>query len=321
MMNAPAETTSKPTLSIVIPLCDEEGNVALLIEKLRDVLQTLEISYEVILVDDGSRDGTWSLISEAAAMNDRLKGLSLSRNFGHQNALFAGLYHSSGEAVITMDGDLQHPPALVPELFDAWREGYRVVETRRIESEDASFLKRMTSRWFYRIFSFLSGLPLAEGTSDFRLVDRQIVDTILQMRDADLFLRGITHWVGFQKTTIAYNVERRHAGETKYSLRKMIRFAMSSLFSFSMIPLRLGIWLGLITSALAFLELIYILVNYFRGNAITGWASTLTVISFMFGILFILVGIIGAYVGNLLETVKNRPRFIVQDRSGFSDLP
>ena len=293
----------------------------MLLEKLRDVLQTLGIPYEVILVDDGSRDGTWSLISEAAARDDCVKGLSLSRNFGHQNAIFAGLYHALGEAVVTMDGDLQHPPSLVPELFDAWREGCSVVETRRIESEDASFLKRMTSRWFYRIFSLLSGLPLAEGTSDFRLVDRQIVDTILRMRDAELFLRGMTHWVGFQRTTIAYNVERRHAGETEYSLRKMIRFATSSLFSFSMIPLRLGIWLGLITSALAFLELIYILVNYFQGNAITGWASTLTVVSFMFGILFILIGIIGAYVGNVLETVKNRPRFIVQDRSGFSDLP
>jgi len=293
----------------------------LLLEKLRDVLQTLGIPYEVILVDDGSRDGTWSLISEAAARDDCVKGLSLSRKFGHQNAIFAGLYHALGEAVVTMDGDLQHPPSLVPELFDAWREGCSVVETRRIESEDASFLKRMTSRWFYRIFSLLSGLPLAEGTSDFRLVDRQVVDTILRMRDAELFLRGMTHWVGFQRTTIAYNVERRHAGETKYSLRKMIRFATSSLFSFSMIPLRLGIWLGLITSALAFLELIYILVNYFRGNAITGWASTLTVVSFMFGILFILIGIIGAYVGNVLETVKNRPHFIVQDQLGFRDLP
>lgn len=321
MVSAPTETTGKPTLSIVVPLCNEEGNVALLLEKLRDVLQTLQISYEVILVDDGSRDGTWSLVSEAAAKDDRLKGLSLSRNFGHQNAIFAGLYHSSGEAVVTMDGDLQHPPSLVPKLFEAWREGSKVVETRRIESEDASLIKRMTSRWFYRIFSLLSGLPIAQGTSDFRLVDRKIVDTILQMRDAELFLRGITHWVGFQKTTITYKAERRYAGETKYGLLKMIRFAMASLFSFSTIPLRLGIWLGLITSGLAFLELIYILVNYFRGNVTPGWASTLTVISFMFGILFIVVGIIGAYLGSLLETMKNRPRFIVQDQSGFSDLP
>jgi dolichol-phosphate mannosyltransferase len=320
-MNAPAETTSKPTLSIVIPLCNEEGNVALLLERLRDALQTLGISYEVILVDDGSCDATWSLVSEAAAKDDRLKGLSLSRNFGHQNALFAGLYHSSGEAVVTMDGDMQHPPSLVPKLFEAWREGNKVVETRRIESEDASLIKRMTSRWFYRIFSVLSGLPIAKGTSDFRLVDRQVVDTILQMKDAELFLRGITHWVGFQKTTITYKAERRHAGETKYGLLKMARFALASLFSFSTIPLRLGIWLGLVTSGLAFLELIYILVNYFRGNVTPGWASTLTVISFMFGILFIVVGIIGAYLGSLLETLKNRPRFIVQDQSGFPDLP
>ena len=320
-MNVPTEATGKPTLSIVIPLCNEEGNVALLLERLRDALQTLGIPYEVILVDDGSRDATWSLVSEAVAKDERLKGLSLSRNFGHQNAIFAGFYHSSGEAVVTMDGDLQHPPSLVPRLFEAWREGSKVVETRRIESEDASLTKRMTSRWFYRIFSLLSGLPIAKGTSDFRLVDRKIVDTILQMRDAELFLRGITHWVGFQKTTITYKAERRHAGETKYGLLRMVRFAVASLFSFSTVPLRLGIWLGLITSGLAFLELIYILVNYFRGNAIPGWASTLTIISFMFGVLFIVVGIIGAYLGSLMEIMKNRPRFIVQDQSGFSNLP
>lgn len=320
-MNAPAETTSKPTLSIVIPLCNEEGNVALLLERLRDAVQTLGVSYEVILVDDGSRDATWSLVSEAAAADDHVKGLSLSRNFGHESAMFAGLYHSSGEAVVTMDGDLQHPPSLVPELFRAWQEGNKVVETQRLENEDASIIRRTTSRGFYKAFSFLSGLPMVQGTSDFHLVDRQVVDTILQMKDAELFLRGITHWVGFRKTIIPYRAVSRHSGETKYSLLTMVRLAGSSLFSFSMVPLQLGIWLGLITSGLAFLEFIYILVTYFRGDTVPGWASTLTVISFMFGILFILVGIIGAYLGRVLETLKNRPHFIVQDQLGFRDLP
>ena len=320
-MNASTEATGTPILSVVIPLCNEEGNVALLLERLHDALEPLEVPYEVILVDDGSRDATWSIVSEAADKDDRLKGLSLSRNFGHESAMFAGLYHSSGEAVVTMDGDLQHPPSLVPELFKAWQEGNKVVETQRLENEDASIIRRTTSRGFYRLFSFLSGLPMVQGTSDFHLVDRQVVDNILQMKDAELFLRGITHWVGFRKTTIPYRAVSRHTGETKYNLLTMIRLAASSLFSFSMVPLQLGIWMGLITSGLAFLELIYILVTYFRGNAIPGWASTLTVISFMFGILFILIGIIGAYLGRVLETLKNRPRFIVQDQLGFRDLP
>ena len=320
-MNASAETTSKPTLSIVIPLCNEEGNVALLLERLRDVLQPLGVPYEVILVDDGSCDATWSLVREAAAADDHVKGLSLSRNFGHESAMFAGLYHSSGEAVVTMDGDLQHPPSLVPELFRAWQDGNKVVETQRLENEDASIIRRTTSRGFYKAFSFLSGLPMVQGTSDFHLVDRQVVDTILQMKDAELFLRGITHWVGLRKTIIPYRAVSRHSGETKYSLVTMVRLAGSSLFSFSMVPLQLGIWMGLITSGLAFLELIYILVTYFRGDTVPGWASTLTVISFMFGILFILVGIIGAYLGRVLEILKNRPHFIVQDQLGFRDLP
>lgn len=310
----------QPTLSIVVPLCNEEGNVAVLLDRLREAVHPLSVAYEVILVDDGSRDATWDLVREAASRDSRVRGISLSRNFGHQNAIFAGLFHASGEAVITMDGDLQHPPALVPLLLEAWRQGSKIVETRRIESGDVSLFKHTTSRWFYRAFSFLSGLPMEEGTSDFRLMDREVVGAILQMRDAELFLRGIAYWVGFRRTTIPYQAECRYAGVTKYSLRRMLRFAVSALFSFSIVPLRLGIWLGVATSALAFGELIYIVLMYLRGNVVPGWASTLTIMSFMFGIMFILIGIIGAYVGSVLETLKNRPRFIVQDRLGFRDL-
>lgn len=312
-----SQEASGPTLSIVVPLCNEEGNVVLLIEEIRRAVQPIGVPYEIVFVDDGSTDGTWSLVRQAGAEDERIKGLSLSRNFGHQNAIFAGLHHASGEAVITMDGDLQHPPSMLPELFRQWTSGNHVVETRRMESEDVSLFKKTTSRWFYRMFSFLSGLPMAEGTSDFRLMDRQVVNSVLEMRDAALFLRGIAYWVGFQRTTVPYQAQSRHSGTTKYSLRRMLRFAMSSMLSFSLVPLRLGIWLGLVTSGLAFVELVYIVISYLRGNVVPGWASTLAVVSFMFGILFILVGIIGSYVGNILETVKNRPRFIVKERSGL----
>lgn len=306
-----------PTLSVVVPLCNEEGNVVFLTREIRRAAESIGVPYEIVYVDDGSTDDTWLLVRQVGAEDARVKGVSLSRNFGHQNAIFAGLNHASGEVVITMDGDLQHPPSLLPELFEEWKRGNHVVETRRIESEDVSFFKKTTSRWFYRIFSFLSGLPMAQGTSDFRLMDRLVVDAVIQMQDAALFLRGMAYWVGFRKTTVPYQAQSRHAGRTKYSLLRMFRFAMSSMLSFSLVPLRIGIWLGLITSGLAFVELVYILVSYLRGNVVPGWASTLAVISFMFGILFILVGIIGSYIGNILETVKNRPRFIVKERLGL----
>lgn len=307
----------RPVLSIVVPLFNEEGNAKPLVTALHEVLATLDAPYEIVLVNDGSRDRTWPIILDMATQDRRIRGVSLSRNFGHQNAIFAGLHLSSGEAVITMDGDLQHPPAKIPELFGLWRQGFKVVETRRMESEDVSVFKATTSRLFYRVFSFLSGIPMSEGTSDFRLVDRSVARAMMEMRDAELFLRGMTHWVGFNKATVPYQAGTRHSGRTKYSLARMLRFAGASMLSFSVVPLKLGIWLGLITSLLAFAELVYILVRYLQGNAVPGWASILTVVSFMFGILFVLVGIIGAYLGNIFQILKNRPRFLIEATSGF----
>lgn len=304
-------------LSIVVPLYNEEGNVEPLVAELRQVLAGLNVAYEIIFVDDGSRDRTWGVVAALAAQDGQIRGISLSRNYGHQNALFAGLHLSSGAAIITMDGDLQHPPAKIPELFALWRQGYKIVETCRSESSDVSPFKAVTSKLFYRAFSFLSGIPMSAGTSDFRLVDRLVADAMLDMRDADLFIRGIAHWVGFRRTTVPYQAEPRFSGRSKYSLARMMRFAGSSLLSFSVVPLKLGIWLGLATSFLAFVELGYILLRYFQGAAVPGWASILTVISFMFAILFILVGIIGAYLGSVFETLKNRPRFLIETTAGF----
>ena len=306
-------------VSVVVPLYNEEGNVAVFVDALTRCLKELEARYEVILVDDGSQDQTWSYVRVAGLKDSRIKGVSLSRNFGHQNAIFTGLHYASGNPIITMDGDMQHPPETIADLYEAWRSGYKVVETMRIESKDSSVFKRYTSRWFYKIFSALSGLPMTKGTSDFRLIDRQVAEAMKEMRDADLFLRGIAKWVGFPRTTIEYQAADRYSGRTKFSLFKMIRFSIASLLSFSLVPLRLGMWLGVITSFLAFLELAYILVRYFQGGAVSGWASIMTVISFMFGILFILVGLLGTYLGSIFETVKNRPRFLVNETSGFSN--
>jgi len=306
-------------LSIVVPMYFEEGNVQPLVAALLDVLEPMAIRYEIILINDGSTDGTWDAITAAADSHPVVRGISLSRNFGHQNAVFAGLNTASGRAVISMDGDLQHPPSLIPEMHAAWQAGHEIVETKRGESSDTSLFKRATSSLFYRVFSLLSGIPMSAGTSDFRLMDSVVVKAVCEMNDADLFLRGITHWVGFRRTTLPYQAAKRHSGQTKYSLARMIRFATSSLVSFSTIPLRIGIWVGLLTSLIAFLELGYIIYSWFRGDVVPGWASTITVISFMFGVLFIIIGIIGTYLASLFETMKNRPRFLVRDACGFDD--
>lgn len=309
----------KPVLSVIIPLFNEETNIDVLMESLRDVLAGLGVSYEIILVDDGSMDGSWGKIENASQKDRRIKGLSFSRNFGQQNALLAGMESSSGKALVTMDGDLQHPPGVVAELYDAWEQGYKIVQTRRIDSEDSSLFKRLAALGFNRIFSKLSGLPLEKGVSDYRLIDRQVFLSMKQMRDSELFLRGITHWVGFPSTTVTYQAHKRHTGKSKWNLLKLVRYSTGALVSFSIIPLKLSIWIGIITSFLSFIEIVYILVRYSQGATVPGWASTLTVISFMFGILFILLGIIGTYLGRIYETLKNRPRYIVNDTAGFDN--
>lgn len=305
-------------LSIVVPLYNEEGNVEKLVQSIRSVLSQNDFRYELILIDDGSHDGTWEVIKHASRRDDCVKGVSLSRNFGHQNALFTGLHYAIGKAVITMDGDLQHPSDVIPRMYEAWENGSKIVETKRIDSSKTTAFKKSTSRLFYWFFSKLSGLPMSTGTSDFRLIDSTVAEVFKEMRDSNLFIRGISHWVGFPKTTITYHAGNRFSGESKFTLRKMFKLSVSSIFSFSIIPLKLGIWLGFITSCLAMLEMIYILVRYLQGGTISGWASTLTVVSFMFGVLFVLIGILGAYLGNIFEILKNRPRFLVNETVGIS---
>jgi dolichol-phosphate mannosyltransferase len=306
-------TPDEIVVSIVIPVFNEESNIPPLIEKLTQELVQLGLGYEIILVDDGSSDGTWNAVRSSAENHSQIKGVSLSRNFGPQSAMFAGLHCSSGKAVVTMDGDLQHPPEKIADLVKAWKNGSKIVETRRQDSSDFSVAKRLTSRVFYRIFSFLSGMPMGPGTSDFRLLDRQIVDVITSMGDSNLFLKGMTHWVGFPRSTVIYQAAERHSGRTKWTWIKLVKYSLFSLAAFSLKPLRLGIWLGFITSCLAFLELAYIFYRYFQGIDVPGWASTLTVISFMFGVLFILIGILGSYLGTAVEMLKNRPRFLIND--------
>ena len=305
---------SEPQLSVVIPMMNEEQNVGPLVDRLTEQLKDLNTPYEIILVNDGSRDGTWERIASAAREDPRIKGISLSRNFGHQHALLSGLRFSSGKAIVTMDGDLQHPPELIKDLLAAWTSGYKIVNTKRVSHKKTSFLKRQSSLYFYKMFSFLSGIPIHEGSSDFRLIDRQVLENIVGINDVNLFFRGILSWVGFPTTSIPYQEGERFAGKTKYGLKNMFRFAASAIISFSSMPIKLGIWVGIITSVFAFMEMTFIIIKYFEGVTVPGWASTVGIISLLFGIQFILLGCIGIYIASIHECLKNRPKFIVNEK-------
>jgi dolichol-phosphate mannosyltransferase len=309
------DSSLSPELSIVAPMYNEEGNIAAFVSAVEKCALTVGVPFEIILVDDGSSDRTWQSIVEQTKLLPALRGVRLARNFGHQGALMAGLSEARGRAVISMDGDLQHPPEMIPELFARWREGYKVVTTERADAEDTSLFKRTTSRWFYGLFSRLTGVSMTPGNSDFRLMDAGAVRALCDMHDLDLFIRGSVTWLGFRSITLPYTANKRFSGTTKYTLKKMLRFASGAILSFSLAPLKLGIWIGFATSGLAVLELAYILYAYFAGHTITGWSSMMAFMSLMFGILFVLLGVIGTYLGKIFELLKNRPRFLIGERA------
>lgn len=288
--------------------------------ELIDVLPSVNMSWEIILVDDGSQDNTWTEIMSLCKTDTGIRGVRLSRNFGHQYALFAGLSQARGEAVITMDADLQHTPQTIPLLVDEWQKGNKIVHTVRLDPKNLSFLKKVTSKLFYKIFSFLSGVRVDPGMADFRLLDRQVVDEILQLKESRLFLRGLVQWVGYPNSKIEFQCGDRFAGKTKYNFYRMLKFAWSGITSFSVIPLRLSILLGLVSSLFACYQLADTLyIKLFTNIAPPGWASLSGVMSLLFGILFILIGILGEYIARIHEEVRSRPRFVISDRIGFEE--
>lgn len=300
-------------VSIVVPVFNEQENVNVFYQELCKYMDTLDYVYEMIFVDDGSTDDTAKIIGMLASRDERVKALLLARNFGHQVALTCGMDYAEGDAVITMDGDLQHPPKLLPTLLEKWEEGFEVVQTVRLDTDGVSLFKKTSSRLFYRILNLLSDSRIAEGGSDFRLLDRTVVKTFRAFKEQTRFIRGIIGNIGYRQTKVAFVAPKRFAGQSKFSLHKMLHFALDGITSYSKVPLRLALYFGLCVGLLSFgltLEVLYI--KLFTNDAVPGWATTAVSILTLGGIQLIGLGIIGEYVGQIFEEVKKRPLYWVR---------
>lgn len=312
-----ANTT--PLVSLVVPCYNEEAVLRETHAHLIAVLEELEgLRFEVIYVDDGSRDATLSILREQQAGDERVRVVSLSRNFGHQVAVSAGLEHAAGQAVVIIDADLQDPPEVIHEMIVLWREGYQVVYGVRTDRAGETKFKRWSARVFYRLHNRLSETKLPLDAGDFRLLDRRVVDVLLKMPERDRFLRGMVSWVGFRQIAVMFARAPRRAGETKYPLFKMLRFAMDGVISFSFTPLRLALWMGFASLGVALAGIIYaIVIRLYTDDWVRGWASIFTAVLFLGGVQLITLGIVGEYLGRIYAEVKKRPLYIVQERLGF----
>ncbi len=303
--------TSHPVLSVVVPVFDEEENLDELYRRVTESLGASGESFEIVLVDDGSRDGSLSRMQALAAHDPRVVVVRLSRNFGHQVAVSAGVDAARGQAIILMDADLQDPPEVVPRMLALWREGFDVVYGRRTRRPGESWFKRVTAAAFYRLIRKLTSIDIPADVGDFRLMSRRVVDVLKQFRERNRFVRGMVAWIGFRQTAIDYERQVRAAGETKYPLRKMVRFAADAVFSFSHVPLRIATGLGLVVSTLSFAYGVFtILVRLFHWGVVEGWASLMVAVTFLGGVQLVSLGIIGEYLGRVYDEVKQRPLYV-----------
>ncbi len=316
---AKAESGEGPELSVVAPMYNEEDNIAAFFAALMPVLEGLGLSYEVICVDDGSTDSTLEKVMAVRAREGRVKVVSLSRNFGKDMALSAGLDHASGDAVVPIDTDLQDPPELIAEMIATWRQGYDVVYAVRASRRHSdSALKRGSASLFYRTFNLLVDTNIPRDTGDFRLMDRAVVEALRQLPERTRFMKGLFSWVGFRQTGIAYERKARHAGDTKWSWWRLWNFALDGITSFSTLPLRFWAYLGLVISALSFVYLVILIIRVLiSGIDVPGYASLMVVVLFLGGLQMLTLGIFGEYLGRLFDEVKGRPLYIVRRRYGF----
>lgn len=299
-------------ISVVTPVYNEEENIREFYRRLTAVLKAEPYDYELIFVDDGSTDGSACILAELAETDERAEAYLLSRNYGHQLALTCGLDKAEGDCVITMDGDLQHPPELLPDMLRLWEQGSDIVKTRRVATEDAGLFKRLTSRAYYRFINMLSEVEITPGGSDFRLMDRKAVDAFKLYRERARFIRGLVNTLGFKCAELEFVAPPRFAGCSKFSLRKMLHFALDGITAFSNLPLRWAFYLGLIFGlcSLGLLGHVFY-VKYIADDAVPGWPTTLACVLFLGGVQLMGIGILGEYIGRIFEEVKHRPLYLV----------
>ena len=318
-----ADPPRRPKLSVIVPGLNEERSIPALIERLRPVLDGLDLDWEVIFVDDGSTDGTLALARSLHARDQRFKAVSLSRNFGKEIAAAAGLTYVTGDAAVLMDADLQHPPELIGDFVRHWRQGNDIVYGQRIDRGTDSLFHRLSARLFYALFENLSGTVLPEGAGDFRLLDRKAVDAMNRMRERVRFNKGLYAWMGFRSVGVAFTVPPRvGGGSSRWRLRKLLHFALDGLASFSTIPLRVWSYLGLLISLLAFCYAMVILVKtIIYGVDVPGFPSLIISVMFFAGVQLISLGVLGEYLGRMYEEVKGRPLFLVAEEVGLERPP
>ncbi len=307
-------------ISVIVPLYNEEEVIAESYKRLTSVMQGMGEEYELVFINDGSRDKTAQLTAAIAEKDKHVRLICFSRNFGHQIAITAGMDYAKGDAVVIIDADLQDPPEVIPLMVEKWKEGYHVVYGKRTKRHGETMFKKVTAKVFYRFLQRMTQVDIPTDTGDFRLIDRKVCDTMKKLREQNRYVRGLVSWVGFKQYALEYVRDERFAGETKYPLKKMIRLAMDGIASFSYKPLKLATLVGFALSGISFLYLLFVVLQKLLGApTVAGWASILAVQLFFNGVILIILGIMGSYIGRIYEESKGRPLYIVQEEIGFDE--
>lgn len=315
----------KKQITIVVPVYNEAENIPHFTQAVAEAMAPLPYDYTLLFVDDGSREESRRVLRETVKNNPHVRAIYLSRNYGHQAALTCGIDNADGDAVITMDGDMQHPPALIPRLLALWEQGYDIVQTIRETTEGVSAFKRLSSKYYYKALNLISEVPIQPGGSDFRLMDREAVLALRQYREHDRFIRGIVGALGFRQVQVPFVAPERYAGTSKFSLKKMAKFALNGILGNSIVPLRISFYIGLLSLLFSVALFGHVIFEEFEGDTVPGWSTLVILAAFFGGTQLMVLGILGEYIGHIFREVKGRPLYLTQkerplDESGRKDV-